>query len=77
MTETVRKIIRIRTGGQSGGLTGDDVQTFRGLPGQLSAAAQSGVAKGISGIKVTLDGRTVGALVAPFVSEMIARDIDG
>lgn len=37
----------------------------------IEGAAESGVRKGISGVKITLDGRTVGKLVAPYVSEEI------
>jgi hypothetical protein len=61
--------------GQQNGITSNDLQGFRGLPGQMSAAVNSGVRTGISGIKVSLDGSTVGRLVAPYVSEYIARDI--
>jgi hypothetical protein len=52
-------------------LTSDDISGFRTLPKNISAAVSSGV----SNIKVTLDGYTVGRLVAPYVSEMIARDM--
>ncbi len=57
-------------------ITGSDLSSFRGLPGQLKVAAQAGVAAGVSGLKVSMDGRLVGAVVAPYVSEMIARDLD-
>ena len=57
-------------------ITGSDLNSFRGLPGQLKVAAQAGVAAGVSGLKVSMDGRLVGAVVAPYVSEMIARDLD-
>jgi len=57
--------------GDSGGLTSDDISGFRGLPGQMRAAVQSGV----SNIKVVMDGQVVGNLVAPYVSEQIARDM--
>ena len=64
---------------QNGGtdtITGSDLQSFRGLPGQMQQAAKAGVAAGISGLRVTLDGRTVGALVAPYVSEYIGQEMD-
>lgn len=64
-----------RNAGQQDGITGADLQGFRSLPGQLQAAARSGVAAGVSGIQVNLDGYRVGSLVAPYVSEMIARDM--
>ena len=64
---------------QNGGtdtITGSDLQTFRGLPGQMQQAAKAGVAAGISGLRVTLDGRVVGQLVAPYVSEYIGQQMD-
>ena len=68
-------------GGNSGGssqqegITSSDIDTFRRMPAQIELAAQRGTAKGVSGIKVTLDGVAVGRLMAPIVSQMIARDI--
>lgn len=63
------------SGGNNNGITSADLQGFRSLPGNMAAAVQSGAARGVSGIKVTLDGATVGRLVAPYVSETIARDV--
>lgn len=60
--------------GNSDQITGSDLANFRGLPAQLAAAAQAGTANGVSGIKVTLDGYTVGRLVAPYVSQTIAMN---
>ena len=57
------------------GVTSSDLQSFRTLPASMQAAVQAGAASGVSGIKVTLDGYTVGTLVAPYVSTIIARDI--
>lgn len=45
--------------------------TMRGLPGQIQAAVRGGM----SGIRVQMDGETVGTLVAPYVSLEIARGI--
>lgn len=45
--------------------------TLRGLPRQILDAVRAGVAN----ITVTLDGYTVGGLIAPAVSERIARDV--
>lgn len=64
-----------KNGGQQDGITGADLRNFQGLPGLIAAAAQNGVAAGVSGLRVEMDGATVGWLVAPYVSEMIARDI--
>lgn len=61
--------------GNNNGITSADLQGFRSLPGNMAAAVQSGAARGVSGIKVVLDGATVGRLVAPYVSETIARDV--
>jgi len=61
--------------GNNNGITSADLQDFRSLPGNMAAAVQSGAARGVSGIKVVLDGATVGRLVAPYVSETIARDV--
>lgn len=57
------------------GITGADLRNFNGLPAAIQGAAASGVASGVSGIKVTLDGATVGRLVAPYVSEIIGAQI--
>lgn len=65
-------------GNGSGGVTQDgitrtDLQNFNNLPAQLQRAAQEGTAKGVSGIRVYMDGVAVGHLVAPTVSQDIAR----
>ena len=57
------------------GISSSDLEGFRGLPANIRTAAQNGVSIGVSGIKVTLDGATVGRLVAPYVSQEIARSI--
>ena len=49
-----------------------DFKKFNSLPGEITKAAQSGTAAGVSGIQVRLDGSTVGRLVAPYVSSYIA-----
>jgi len=56
-------------------ITGSDLRNFRGLPASMATAVQRGAAAGVAGIRVQLDGRTVGELVAPYVSTIIARDI--
>ena len=45
--------------------------TMQGLPGQIQAAVRGGM----SGIRVQMDGETVGTLVAPYVSLEIAKGI--
>ena len=56
-------------------ITSEDLSSFRGLPAQMLQAVASGAAAGVSGITVNLDGQKVGVLVAPWVSQEIARDI--
>ena len=58
-------------GGGQAGLT-DTVDGLKGVPGQMVTAVQ----KGVSGIRVTLDGYAVGRLVAPYVSQEIARAVN-
>ena len=60
---------------QQNGVTSEDLAGFRNLPAQIQRAAQAGTANGVSGIRVNLDGRAVGELVAPYVSRAIARDL--
>lgn len=57
--------------GNTDGLTAVDAQNMTSAVQQMPGA----VAKGISGIRVNLDGQTVGRLVAPYVSQQIAREI--
>jgi hypothetical protein len=52
-------------------ITSDDISGLRTMPGQMRSA----VKEGMSGVKVTMDGQTVGRLVAPYVSQYIARDL--
>ena len=66
-------------GGDSGmdnGVTGEDLAGLRALPGAIEKSVKSGAAAGVSGIKVSMDGYAVGEVVAPYVSEIIARGMD-
>ena len=63
------------TGNQQEGITSGDLANFNSLPAQLQKAAQAGTAAGVSGIRVYMDGASVGRLVAPYVSQIIAREI--
>ena len=56
------------------GITRQDLAGFNALPGNIRQAVENGARKGVSGIQVSLDGFRIGQLVAPYVSEMIARD---
>lgn len=67
------------SGNANGGnaITSSDLQNFRSLPAGIAAAARAGTAEGISNIKVVIDGYAAGRLLAPYISEYIARDIMG
>lgn len=51
-----------------------DFKKFNSLPGDIQKSVQNGASAGVSGIKVYLDGSTVGRLVAPYVSAIIASN---
>ena len=57
------------------GITSGDLQGFRSLPAGIQSAVKQGAAAGVSGIRVYLDGASVGRLVAPYVSQEIASGI--
>lgn len=52
-------------------LTQEDLNNFNSVPGMMKAA----VREGVGNIRVIMDGQSVGYLVAPYVSEQIARDM--
>ena len=54
-------------------VAGADIKRFNSLPTEIQAAAQRGTAAGVSGIRVQMDGTTVGRLVAPTVSQWIGE----
>lgn len=56
--------------------TTDAVNGLQALPKDVGDAAYAGIVNGISGLQITLDGYTVGTLVAPFVSAQIARNME-
>ncbi len=57
--------------GNQDGMTGQDARTMTQAVNNMPSA----VAKSIGGIKVIMDGRTVGNLILPYVSEGIARGV--
>jgi hypothetical protein len=63
----------------SNGITASDLANLKGLPAQITTAvengAAAGAAAGVGNIQVQLDGAVVGRLVAPYVSQIIAREI--
>ena len=48
--------------------SGGDIQAFKAVPGQMEAAVRTAIASGMSGIRVTMDGATVGALILPYIN---------
>jgi hypothetical protein len=63
----------------SNGITSSDLANLKGLPAQITTAvengAAAGAAAGVGNIQVQLDGAVVGRLVAPYVSQAIARSL--
>ena len=59
-----------------GGLSGQDVEGLKGVPGQMAAATRAGIADGLGKVRVIMDRQAVGWLVAPTVSEYIAGEIE-
>ena len=53
---------------QGEGITNENLSAFNALPDKM----QKAVAKGVSGIRVTIDGQSAGRILAPYVSEYIA-----
>ena len=41
----------------------------------MEAAAKKGVAAGVKGLRVEIDGQAAGRILAPYVSQEIARSI--
>ena len=62
-------------GNTGDGISSSDLAGFRGLPANLKSAAQSGVAAGIRGLRVEIDGHAAGRILAPYVSAEIASQI--
>ena len=65
-----------KEGGNSGnadGLTTMDAKDMTGAVKNMPAA----VARALNGLRVSMDGRTVGSIVAPYVSQAIAEQIGG
>lgn len=65
-----------KEGGNSGnadGLTTMDAKDMTGAVRNMPAA----VARALNGLRVSMDGRTVGSIVAPYVSQAIAEQIGG
>lgn len=61
--------------GQDNQITSSDLSGFRSLPDSLYNAVLRGASTGVSGIQVTIDGYAAGRILAPFVSQEIARGL--
>ena len=62
--------------GGENGVTSGDLQDFRSVPANVEKAAENGVAKGVRGLKVEIDGYAAGRILAPYVSAEIAKSIE-
>ena len=66
---------------QNGGVTGEngvtskDLAGLQSLPGNVESASERGVKKGISGLRVEIDGQAAGRILAPYVSREIAKEM--
>ena len=58
------------------GVTTKDIEGLQNIPAGVESASERGVKKGISGLKVEIDGQTAGRILAPYVSAEIAKGID-
>ena len=58
-------------GADENGITVQDMANFNSMPDKTAAA----VGKAVGGIRVDMDGYSVGRLIAPYVSQIIARDM--
>lgn len=54
----------------------DAASEFSTAAAGIEGAAESGVKKGLTGLKIVLDGYTVGKMVAPYVSDEIVRGMN-
>ena len=63
--------------GSTEGMTSGDAKNMVDAMNKTPTAVGKAVANGMSGVKVYMDGRTVGNLVAPYVSEYIASSMIG
>ena len=70
VTDSIDRLVGTNQIGAQAGLTSEDVGVFKGLPGLMRQA----LLNRINGLQVVMDGVTVGHLVAPTVSQDIARD---
>lgn len=61
----------LHSANQGEGITNENLSAFNSLPNKMEKA----VARAVSGIRVSIDGRTAGQILAPYVSESIASNI--
>lgn len=64
-----------KTGANADGITSQDLQNFDSLPSRLERSVENGMAKVVGSISFDLDGYQVARIVAPMVSQEIAKDM--
>lgn len=64
-----------KTGANADGITSQDLQNFDSLPSRLERSVENGMAKVVGSITLDIDGYRVARIVAPMVSEEIAKDM--
>ena len=64
-----------KTGANADGITSQDLQNFDSLPSRLERSVENGMAKVVGSISFDLDGYRVARILAPMVSQEIAKDM--
>lgn len=58
------------------GVTSKDLEGLNSIPSGVETASERGVRKGLSGMKVEIDGEEAGRILAPYISQEIAKTVD-
>lgn len=64
-----------KTGANADGITSQDLQNFDSLPNRIRESVENGMAKVVGSITLDIDGYRVARILAPMVSEEIAKDM--
>lgn len=64
-----------KTGANADGITSQDLQNFDSLPNRIRESVENGMAKVVGSITLDIDGYRVARILAPMVSQEIARDM--
>ena len=51
-----------------------DLKRFNQVPGNMETGAERGIRRGINGVKVDIDGRTAGKILAPYINEYLGQN---